>query len=178
MKRLLTSLFAVALMTMAASIMAQAQTHLPGTVPFYRYYNSAPSVTDHFYTIDDRGASIPGANGTSWVRENPDHEGYVFPSAQTGTTPLYRYWNPVLGDHFYTIDPNELGPSGSKGYSFERIEAYVYSTPQTGTVPLYRYYHYENADHFYTTDFNTLGDGSFDGPTGWMFERVECWVSP
>lgn len=176
MKRILAALGSAVVLTLTASAMAQAQTHLPGTVPLYRYYNGHPSTYDHYYTITDKGPVIAGGAGSSWIREG--FEGYIYPSAQTGTTPLYQYWNPVLGDHFYTINVNELGPSGKDGYSFEKIEGYVYATPATGTVPLYRYYHYETADHFYTVNFDELGDGSSDGPTHWIFERVECWVSP
>jgi hypothetical protein len=176
MKRFLALFFSAAFVIAAASAVAQAQSHLPGTTPLYRYYNSHSLVGDHFYTIVDRGPSIPGGAGSSWVFENIECQ--IFPSAQTGTTPLYRYWNPVAGDHFYTIDINELGASGSNGYSFEQIEGYVFATPATGSVPLYRYYHVQTADHFYTVNFNTLGDGSFDGPSGWLFERIECWVSP
>lgn len=176
MKRLLVLLFVVLTFTIAATPPASAQTHLPGTVPLYRYYNSHHLVRDHFYTIEDLGPSIPGGAGSSWVFENI--ECYVFPTPEDGTVAFLRYWNPNLGDHFYTIDEDELGPGGSQGFTFENIEAYVYPSAQTGTVPLHRYYHYEHADHFYTINFNTLGNGSFDGPTGWIYEGVECFVSP
>lgn len=39
--------------------------------------------------------------------------------------PLYRYWNPENGDHFYTMNWSELG-AGGYGYTLEGIQCYVY----------------------------------------------------
>jgi Repeat of unknown function (DUF5648) len=51
-------------------------------------------------------------------------EGYVFNYQAPGTVPLYRYWNPSVGDHFYTTQFDELG-FGAYGWSFEQVECYV-----------------------------------------------------
>jgi subtilisin family serine protease len=96
---------------------------------------------------------------------------YSIFGTSSGTVPLYRYWNPSIGDHFYTTDFNELG-YGASGWGFERIECHVYTQQAPGTVPLYRYWNPSIGDHFYTTDFNELGYGA----SGWSFERVECYV--
>ena len=53
---------------------------------------------------------------TSEGRGNQAHE----------LVPLYRYWNPTIGDHYYTTDFNELG-NGAQGWSFERIECFITS---------------------------------------------------
>ena len=42
-----------------------------------------------------------------------------------GTVPLYRYWNPVAADHFYTVTRNDAGYAYF-GYSFETITGYVF----------------------------------------------------
>ena len=77
-------------------------TRRPGTVPLYRYWNRV--FHDHFYTIQDRGTRIPGTN---YIRERGSIgngiECYVFNTRRPGTVPLYRYWNRVFHDHFYTI---------------------------------------------------------------------------
>jgi subtilisin family serine protease len=85
--------------------------------------------------------------------------------------PLYRYWNPSVTDHYYTINYNELG-EGGLGWSIEKIAGFVSSQQQFGTVPLYRYWSPSWGDHFYTTNFNELGNGA----QGWVFEKVECYV--
>lgn len=176
MKRLLATLFTAVLLTIAASPLAHAQ-HLSGTVPLHQYYNPQYNVLDHFFTLQ---YSPYGINNWAYERE----AFYVFDTQVSGTTPLHRYWNPTLGDHFYTIDINEIGQYPTNGYTYEGEECYVYASQQTGTTELHRYYHYEGADHYYTIDYNELGDGTFDnnyyysGFVGWIYEGVECHVSP
>ena len=42
--------------------------------------------------------------------------------------PLYRYWNPTIGDHFYTTDFRELR-NGAQGWTIERVECYIVAPP-------------------------------------------------
>jgi hypothetical protein len=39
--------------------------------------------------------------------------------------PLYQCWNATIGDHFYTTNLEELGASGSFGWTYEKIAGYV-----------------------------------------------------
>ena len=94
--------------------------------------------------------------------------------ASAAEVPLYQYWNPTIGDHFYTTDINEIGAYPTNGYTLERTVCNVFDSQETGTVPLYRYYSGLSTDHFYTTDWNELGYGA----NGWYFERVMCRVEP
>ena len=87
------------------------------------------------------------------------------------TAPIYRYWNPSVTDHYYSIKYDELG-EGSLGWGIEKIEAFAFNSQRIGTVPLYRYWNPSWGDHFYTTNFNELGNGA----QGWILERVECYV--
>jgi hypothetical protein len=86
--------------------------------------------------------------------------------------PLYRYWNPGIGDHFYTTNYNELG-AGRYGWSYEGIQCHVYTTPAVDRAPLYRYWNPTAGDHFYTTNWSDLGAGKY----GWYFESVQCYVA-
>lgn len=99
----------------------------------------------------------------------------VFPLTKPAVTsvPLYRYWNPSIGDHFYTTSWAELG-SGGYGWSYEGIQCFVCPTHEAGTVPLYRYWNPSIGDHFYTTNWSELRGGN----AGWGFERVQCFVYP
>jgi Zn-dependent metalloprotease len=38
--------------------------------------------------------------------------------------PLFRYWNPGIGDHFYTTNWSELG-AGKYGWNYEGVQCYV-----------------------------------------------------
>ncbi|HEX2091962.1 MAG TPA: S8 family serine peptidase [Longimicrobiaceae bacterium] len=87
------------------------------------------------------------------------------------TVPLYRYWNPGIGDHFYTTDWAELG-GGRYGWAYEGIQCYVLPRSRTGAAPLYRYWNPGIGDHFYTTNWAELGSGGY----GWAFERIQCYV--
>ncbi len=90
---------------------------------------------------------------------------------QHSLAPLYRYWNPSIGDHFYTTDFGELG-QGRYGWQLDGVQCYVFSTAHPGTFPLYRYWNPGIGDHFYTTDFGELGQGS----CGWQLDGIQCYV--
>jgi subtilisin family serine protease len=87
------------------------------------------------------------------------------------TAPIFRYWNPSLTDHYYSIKYDELGEA-NLGWGIEKIAGFAFSSQRIGTVPLYRYWNPSWGDHFYTTNFSELGNGS----QGWILERVECYV--
>ena len=87
------------------------------------------------------------------------------------TVSLYRYWNPRLGDHFYTTNFRELG-RGRHGWHFEGIQCKVFPTRQPQTVPLYRYWNPQIGDHFYTTNFRELGRGRYN----YRYEGIQCYV--
>lgn len=87
------------------------------------------------------------------------------------TAPIFRYWNPSVTDHYYSIKYDEMS-EGDLGWGIEKIAGFAFSSQRIGTVPLYRYWNPGWGDHFYTTNFNELGNGG----QGWVLERVECYV--
>ena len=50
---------------------------------------------------------------------------YAHTSKVPGSKPVYRYFNVINGDHFYTTTWEELG-IGRGGYIYEGIEFYAY----------------------------------------------------
>ena len=62
--------------------------------------------------------------------------GYCFPDVypwKAGTVPLYRYWQPVWKNNFYTTDIGEIGQNfnqpgqvGKLGYIYEGVTCRVY----------------------------------------------------
>ena len=91
--------------------------------------------------------------------------GYVFPTPQPGTVPLYRWFDRRFGSHEYTTSPG--GPDRPNLVS-EGIACYVFDRAVPGAVPLYAWH--SRRDHLYTTAID--GDGVFRngyGPAGVAF---------
>jgi|GEM_PF-6064590 len=89
---------------------------------------------------------------------------------------FYRYWNGSLGDHFYTIDYNELG-SGKWGWNYEKTLCMVYKPnviDNGKTVALYRLWNPNTTDHFYTTDYNEADTAV--KYYGYKYEGIACNV--
>ena len=101
-------------------------------------------------------------------------EAYVYPTQESGTVPLYRYWNPTVGDHYYTTNFNELG-YGAYGWTFEHVECYVFPYQASGTVPFHEYWNASVGDHFYTINLDELGPS---GAYGWTYAQVQGYVNP
>ncbi len=90
---------------------------MPGTTPFYRWYNAQRG--DHFYSYD-YGSS--GKSPQGYVFEGTI--GNIATSRLTNTRELYRWFNPSTGCHFYTTAQNG-GDIAGRGYKFDGIAGYV-----------------------------------------------------
>ncbi len=91
--------------------------------------------------------------------------GYVFPTSQTGTVPLYRWFDRRVGSHAYTTSP---GQADRPNLVNEGIACYVFDHMVPGAVPLYGWHSWK--DHLYTTAAD--GEGVFRkgyGPSGIAF---------
>ena len=103
------------------------------SIPLYRYFG--PN-NDHLYTTNAKeiGTTTPGQKGShGYVSEGV--AGYCFASQRCGTVPLYRYWNPSIGDHFYTTNIEEIGTAtpgqkGKHGYISEGVVCNVLASFQ------------------------------------------------
>lgn len=99
------------------------------SVPLYRYWKH--DSRDHFYTTHsvEIGTTTPGKTGNHGYKSE-GVTGYCFPEQKPNTIPLYRYWNPLNADHFYTTNRNEIGTAtagqkGQHGYVSEGVVCYV-----------------------------------------------------
>ena len=77
--------------------------------------------------------------------------------------PIYRYFSPYSGDHFYT--KSNVTP---QYYNFEGVEFNAFAQPVPNTVPIYRFYNPNSGDHFYQTSINV--------PYGYNFEGIEFYA--
>lgn len=136
----------------------------------WHYYNSNSRNYDTFFTLT---RNDPGYAGYGYYLQPDGWIAKVLPSIMDGAEPLWRYWNPTIGDHFLTIDRNDSGYAYF-GYAFEGNEGYIFRTPRWGTVPLYRYWGQGWGDHTYSL---TRDDAAF-AAYGYQFERIEGYVYP
>jgi Repeat of unknown function (DUF5648) len=85
----------------------------------------------------------------SWAQTGPVGQGEL----PLVAVPLYRLYNPVQTDHFYTTNVTEMGNAISHlGYDAQGIAGYIYPDQVSGTVPFYRLYNPRQIDHFYTAN--------------------------
>jgi len=93
------------------------------SIPLYRLYNS--STDRHFYTTSDVELAIVIKQGFMLERR----EGYL---ASTTDSPsgatlanLYRLYNRITNDHFYTKNPSEADAAAQSGYTREGSMGYI-----------------------------------------------------
>jgi hypothetical protein len=94
----------------------------------------------------------------------------LFSSGTAGTIEFYRWYNPVLGDHFYSTEPS--GGKPLPGYLFEGSIGNIATIRLSGTKELYRWHNPATGRHFFTTDQN--GEGL--GKTGYRFNGIAGFV--
>jgi hypothetical protein len=123
-----------------------------GTVPVYRFYNTTNG--DHFYTRSETEKNKLVTNRNSGYQyENIAF--YTNPIQIGDTVPVYRFYNLVNGDHFYTIneaEKNKLITTLGTIYQYENIAFYANPIQIEDTVPVYRFYNITSGDHFYTAN--------------------------
>lgn len=78
----------------------------PDAEPVYRFWS--PITNDHFYTIDESERDkllneYPGI----WIPEGIEFYAYPEGAQPADSVPVYRFWSPILSDHFYTANQDE-----------------------------------------------------------------------
>ncbi|GFH40816.1 hypothetical protein [Pseudolactococcus insecticola] len=83
---------------------------------------------------------------------------------------LYRMYNPNSGEHFYTLNANEVKSLYKVGWKFEGTSGLLVSKSKT---PVYRVYNPNAGDHHYTSD---KGEKDALVKLGWRYEGIS-WYS-
>jgi hypothetical protein len=150
-------------------------------ISIYRYLGSNG---EHMYTSDKTELGTPKLLAAA--RYGYKYEGKGFYLARDmikGFTPLFRYFNDKLGDHFYTTNVEGKGamqvPGGpyiGEPYKFEGIIGYCSPKLAPGTSPLHRFFN--GRDHFYTINAGEIGVTEIGktGKYGYKYEGVQCYV--
>lgn len=75
----------------------------------------------------------------------------VLPSAPHTVIPIYRFYSPRSGTHFYTPSPEERDMVLATWPGIWQYEGVAYTVdPAKNSQPLYRFYNRRNGSHFYT----------------------------
>jgi hypothetical protein len=123
--------------------------------------------SDYLYTTN------PQAEASRLQLKGYQHMGIafrLFAPGTPGTTDFFRWFNPSIGDHYYSYDSK--GDKPLLGYLFEGAIGNIAPSRLTGTRELYRWFNPAKGGHFYTTD--QAGEGlakkgyRFDGIAGFV----------
>jgi hypothetical protein len=120
-------------------------------LPIYRFWSD--TYLHHFYTISEADKNYVIATWPDiWKYEGPVFS--AFPSQETGTLPVYRFWSDTYLGHFYTISETEkqyvIDHWPPPLWKYEGIAWYAYPSQETGTLPIYRFWSDTFMGHFYT----------------------------
>lgn len=121
-------------------------------LPVYRFYHVKGG--QHHWTTDkkesDRLQSLYKQKRADWR-----YEGIAFYMPSKSATPVYRLWNPTLGDHLWTTDKAEkdrlvkLTKQRKADWRYEGIGFY---SSDAKKVPVYRFFDVKNGYHHWTAD--------------------------
>ena len=73
----------------------------------------------------------------------------------TSPQPVYRFYNPSTGVHFYTAseaEKNNVAANLSATFTFEGVAYATDTAAAANNTPLYRFYDFKRGVHFYTAD--------------------------
>ncbi|NDP43018.1 MAG: DUF1800 family protein [Aromatoleum sp.] len=74
------------------------------------------------------------------------------PARGAEPSPVFRFYNTVLGTHFYTISPAERDAVIARypQFTYEGPAFWAYVQPDSSLKPVYRFYNLRTGTHFYT----------------------------
>lgn len=99
------------------------------SIPVYRFYND--KTLDHFYTTSENEKTQVELN-TKEGKDNYVYEGIAWYVPQKSTKPVYRFFDTVAFNHYYTSDTTiantliEQGKQNQGTYRYEDIAWYWY----------------------------------------------------
>ncbi len=96
--------------------------------------------------------------------------------------PVYRFWSPQSGTHFFTISENEkdkvLTTYPASVWTFEGIAFYAFATAQPGAAPVYRFWSDNSGSHFYTMSESEKNKLITQYANVWKYEGPQFYAYP
>ncbi len=146
--------------SVSQTVTVTIKAYVPNLATLYRLYYGTWFFYNHLYST-----SSTEGTPTYTLQGNV---GSVDKNQGPGEVPLYRFYSPSIGDHFYTAnaqDYTSLVNDPAHFYLYEGIVGYIKPYPGTGacpagTHPLYRMYSSYLTDHFYTDNVNEYNQGT------------------
>ena len=161
----------------AASPAPSPTTAAPTSAPVSVYRFWSPTDSSHFYTASasERDSIIANYPASVWTYEGVAYTAFL--TQQPGTIPLYRFFSPSLGGHFYTASPSEknsiIANYSRSIWSYEGVAFYVYpvTTTTPGTMAVSRFWSPSSQRHFYTASVPEKAAVIADYPPSiWTYE--------
>lgn len=147
----------------------------PPLVDVYRFWS--PALGGHFYTANEVEKDFVVANYADvWA-----YEGVAYAAMADGrdtmAVPVYRFWSPILGGHFYTANQSEADYVIANYWGvwgFEGVVFYAYPTDYQpeGTYPVYRFWSPISGRHFYTMDETEKEYVIANYASVWIYEGI------
>jgi len=106
-----------------------------------------PTTGRHLYT-----SNIGEENSAGLSSEGQAFQLFKDSGQATGTSDVYRLFNPTIGDHFYTASAAEKDVAVGAGYNLEKVVGAAYTTPSDNSTAVNRYFQALTGQHFYTSD--------------------------
>ncbi len=95
---------------------------------------------------------------------------------------VYRFWSPVTGSHFYTMnewEKEKLLVDYPDVWIYEGIVYYAYpDSSESGCKPVHRFWSDRLSRHFYTIDENERKTLAEEGDGTWRYEGVAFYAYP
>ncbi len=113
-----------------------------GSRPVYAFRSTATGAG--FWTLSEQEKeSLLRTYAEKWHYEGIAWYAYAQPDVQPGLQPVYRFWSPVLGRHFYTISPSErdeILAKSAESWTCEGALLYAFGpeNPPADAVAVYR----------------------------------------
>jgi RHS repeat-associated protein len=115
----------------------------------YRLYNDRRDA--HFFTLS--AGEFSGVQQLGYRDESSNNSGFdVATTLVTGSSPIHRMYNPVGGQHYYTLRDNERDALVAFGWRHERDEGFMYTTQEAGSTLIHHLYNTTSGSHLYTQD--------------------------
>ncbi len=148
-------------------------------VAVYQFWSVATG--NHFYTASEaEREKLINSYASVWTPTGIAFYAYAR-AAEPNVLPVYRFWSPASGDHFYTISETEkdkLLKQNPPLWTFEGTAFYAYPAGRqpVGTKPVYRFWSGKLGSHFYTISEAEKESLINQRPVLWMPEGV-AWYA-